>query len=138
MVLLIVPAPLVRPHVSDPSEIPIDVRAYTAGFVDGEACFSLIKSGKRYRPYVAVSQKFREPLDYINNHWPARIRWAESAGVFLWELYAKPKILRFMDDLIPLLICKKTQALTLRQYLLGELEAEYTRATLRKCKEHGV
>lgn len=115
-----------------------EVCAFAAGFSEGELCIGLHKNGLHFRPYAGISQKFDPPLLYMNRYWPGKIRWAEAAGCYMWELTSRNSVCGFLTDIEPYLICKKAQANYLIRYLRGELTAHYTRNQLLRCKQEGI
>jgi hypothetical protein len=60
---------------------------WTAGFLEGEACFG----AQRKNPYIQVSQKIREPLDKLKGLFGGSICLShrETGSYFIWQLTGK-------------------------------------------------
>lgn len=109
--------------------------AYLAGFIDGEGYLALQKGKSpngnvKYRPLLRISQKYRQPLDFVATHFGGKITqhtWSSGRSHYRWALGGS-ELLEVLEELEPYLILKRDQALELLKVKLrpGNWQTDYT------------
>lgn len=89
---------------------PTDLElAWISGFFDGEGCFSTSLQGMAVKPRITITQKRREPLDFIHSAFGGAIR---PHGMSVWGLYVESygEMYVFTEAMLPYLRLKKAEA----------------------------
>lgn len=90
--------------------------AYLAGFFDGDGCITsgVINRARGYPSYVVVlsiSQKKREPLDWVKERFGGRIYDFKHHGIgYVWKLTSRQEVSHVLLGMIPYLVLKRRQA----------------------------
>ena len=104
-------------------------KAYMAGLMDGEGCFSIFKTFKsnyvNYRPFVGFTNGSKALMQWAVNHFVGTINYQKAAmnGGYLskplyhWRLYGRKSVGFFLTSISPYLIEKRQQANILLEYL---------------------
>ena len=100
-----------------------ELRAYLAGFLDGEGTISIarivdLKRGKQYPRYRAIFQignTVKAPLELFQNHYGGTVtstkrKKAQHLQFYVWRVLGGLELDKLLTDVVPFLIVKKEQA----------------------------
>ncbi len=102
--------------------------AWSAGFIDGDGCFSIYKFRSSYQIKITASQRRKSPLIILKKLYGGSI-WREkrNKSVFVWQISAI-KAHVAINKMFPYLIVKRKEAKTVlafrEEYLLKNLKKE--------------
>ena len=92
---------------ADPTQVPTDLDwAWTAGFLEGEGCFSP-DSGRDKRARVSANQKEIEPLERLLKLFGGRIYKYKTRNIYLWMLRGE-RARAMLTILLPMM-CSRRQ-----------------------------
>lgn len=99
-----------------------DVRAYIAGFLDGEGYISLCKGHNGYRPTLEVSGVDSRPLRLIQSFYGGKLYVARKKKTGHKDakrlvMNRREDLLRILEDVTPHMIVKAAQAKLMLEYL---------------------
>lgn len=97
--------------------------AWSAGFIDGEGCFTIRANGNVSRiPCLNVGQNHREPLELLQKLYGGIISTCRRERLFyMWELTGAKRIRAEVPHLLPHLVCKKREAELLLDYAARQI-----------------
>lgn len=112
-------------------------RAYLAGFIDGEGCFSSSKNGGGYYPRFTLVQKDPTYLrELLNTLGYGRVKLRPKTGVWVFDVKGESQLKRFILLVLPFLKMKKAQAqLVLDMYEIPARRREHMAFQLSTLKE---
>jgi hypothetical protein len=106
--------------------------AWAAGFVDGEGCVGLEKTGT---PYISVTQKFLLPLMQLHDHYQVGRVKRHGDSAYRWVTRARKEVELLLRAWVPHLRTNKAQqAALMLAYLQGRLDIPRARELLARWK----
>lgn len=100
---------------SSPTYTVADI-AWAAGFIDGEGCFTLAKSGRSSAsaywraPLVSAGQKTLRPLEKLHSMFGGKIYGPQKSGMWYWKLQNAEQVRTVVPILLPYLVVKQLEA----------------------------
>lgn len=95
-------------------------KAWAAGFLDGEGCFTLTRSTNKrtVNARIHAGQIVRDPLDKLQGLFGGNVslRDTRNRPFWLWELYGASACRTVLPQLIPYLVVKRAQAELLLEF----------------------
>lgn len=97
-------------------------KAYIAGLIDGEGCITIAKhksgqpKGKMwyYQPIITLANTDKTMINYITERYECNIvkqqRRKENYKQMYWISFTGDRLKIFLNDILPYLVCKRTQA----------------------------
>jgi hypothetical protein len=120
--------------------------AWAAGFLDGEGCFTVVKSGHDSNvlsPVINCGQTNVDPLMRLQSMFGGNVRQSKrkytsnQSIAHYWHLTDAASVLRCIDKLLPYLSCKRGEAELLAQIckLVGKrgVKTTYLNIHRRQC-----
>jgi len=88
--------------------------AYFAGFIDGEGCITIIRTGKQYYLHLKVSQCDRRPLDILSEAFGGTVierkQYRNQSRTWEWRVSSR-QAADAIRAMLPYFIVKKEQAI---------------------------
>jgi hypothetical protein len=129
-------------------------KAYMAGMMDGDGCFSIFKTEREYsdyRPFVGFTNAYKPVCQWAVEHFGGTINQQKgfchhngyySKELFHWRLYGRNSVRNFLSSIIPYLREKKEQAILLLEYInldgkINPIKREELFLRLREMKKLG-
>ncbi len=121
-------------------------KAYIAGIMDGDGCFSIFKTRQSYKPYIGFTSVYRPLIEWAIDKFGGGLQIQKSflskngytsQEMYHWRLYGANSSLSFLDLVLPYLREKTEQASLLRDYfnLEGAVNPEAREELFQKMKK---
>jgi hypothetical protein len=120
----------------------IQIKAWAAGFFDGEGCILLSREGPGahylgFRLRITVGQRYdTRPLFLLKKYWGGHVHKDKNSNS-RW-VCKSDKAIKFLQDTLPNLIVKHDQALIAIDFRKYMIENKYKKAKAQERHDYGL